>query len=104
MFFCRTTASEEPAQGPWQVSVVPAQADEVSAQHCSNTKVSLLPARLWLILLKETSCEHIQEMQMNSNTWLADDWLSFEALLLMPPSFCLLMLKTEEYLVEDIFM
>lgn len=47
---------------------------------------------------------HVQEMQMNSDTWLADERLSFESLLLIPPSFCLLMLKTEERLVEDIFM
>lgn len=43
-------------------------------------------------------------MQMNSDTWLTDDWLSFDALLLMPPSFCLLMLKTDERLVKDIFV
>lgn len=36
----RTTASEKPAEGTWQVSVVPAQADEVTAEHCPNTKVS----------------------------------------------------------------
>lgn len=36
----RATASEEPAEGPWQVSVVPAQAVEVAAEHSSNTKVS----------------------------------------------------------------
>lgn len=36
----RTTTSEKPAEGPWQVSVVPAQADEVTAEHRPNTKVS----------------------------------------------------------------
>ena len=38
--FSRTTAAEEPAEGPRQVSVVPAQADEVTAEHRPNTKVS----------------------------------------------------------------
>lgn len=36
----RTTASEKPPEGTWQMSVVPAQADEVTAEHCPNTKVS----------------------------------------------------------------
>ena len=39
-FLSRTTASEEPEEGPWQVSVVPAQAHEVTAEHRPDTKVS----------------------------------------------------------------
>ena len=39
----RTTAPEEPEEGPWQVSVVPAPADEVAAEHCANTEVSPAP-------------------------------------------------------------
>lgn len=41
---------------------------------------------------------------MNSDTWLADDWLSFESPLLKPTFLWLLMLKTEERLVKDIFV
>lgn len=38
--FSRTTASEEPEEGPWKVFVVPAAADEVAAEHRPNTEVS----------------------------------------------------------------
>lgn len=40
--FSRTTALEEPEEGTWQVSVVPAPADEVAAEHRPNTKVSAI--------------------------------------------------------------
>lgn len=39
----RTTAPEEPKEGPWQVSVVPAPADEVAAEHRANAEVSPAP-------------------------------------------------------------
>lgn len=41
---------------------------------------------------------------MNSDTWLADDWLSFESLLLKPTFLWLLMLETEGRLLKDIFV
>lgn len=59
-FFPRTTAPEEPEEGPWQVSVVPAQADEVTAEHSSNTKVS--PGIFICNLICETKIEtHAQK-------------------------------------------
>lgn len=41
---------------------------------------------------------------MNSDTWLADDWLSFESRLLKTTFLWLLILETEERLVKDIFV
>lgn len=37
--FTRTTAPKEPQEGSRSLSVVPSQADEVTAEHCTNTKV-----------------------------------------------------------------
>lgn len=53
ILFLRTTPPEEPAEGTWQVSVVSAQADEVAAEHRSNTKVSLL-SWIWVCTLPHT--------------------------------------------------
>lgn len=75
----RTTASKEPEEGTWQVSVVPAQADEVAAEHCSNTKVSLailVCSQLWENKLE---VHKFRRGWVLFSTQLAGDWMTFEA-------------------------
>lgn len=71
----RTIASEEPEEGPWPVFVVPAQADEVTAEHCSNTKVSpvlkfvLRDERTVTISGSADDCEWLQAVGGLSLSW-----------------------------------
>ena len=45
--FPRATASEELEEGPWQVSMVPPEVDEITAEHCPDVKVSSTPKLQW---------------------------------------------------------
>lgn len=64
----RTTASQEPTEGTWQVSVVPAEAHEVPAERYSNTKVSYV-----LLLVSNLACK----ASTHTSRWWSCDFPGF---------------------------